>query len=160
MTKSNYFGNNNKKIYTHVVFALAAALTLSIGSVCYAATNVLGNTGFETGDLTSWTGYGNRAVESTNTLYYNGGVGGGSNVLTHSGRYVGKTYGLFSGGANTDGVYQDSVAAAGSVWSAEGYALSHEQDFIQPPNQFWFEVTFRDSANTILAMYKSYVLDT
>lgn len=144
-----------------LVFGVVAALTLLLaGFASQAATNVLGNPGFETGDLTSWTGYGNKAVESTNNLYYNGGAGGGSNVLTHTGQYVGKTYGLFNGGANTDGVYQDSVAAAGSVWSAEGYALSHEQDFIQSPNRFWLEVTFRDSANTILGMYKSYVLDT
>src|SRR5258708_7510569 len=109
------------------------------------AGNVLANANFETGDFTSWIGYGSHAVESTNSVYYNGGNPGGSNVLTHSGMYVGKTWGAFSGGPNTDGVYQDSVAGAGSIWAADCYALSHEQDFIQPNNQFWLEVTFRDA---------------
>src|SRR6266481_5046575 len=127
-----------------VVVLLAGLIS---GTVAQAATNVLGNSGFETGDFTSWTGYGSRAVESTNNHYYNGGVAGGSNVLTHTGTYVGKTYGLFSGGANTDGVYQDSVAGPGSVWAADGYALSHQQDFIQANNRFWLEVTFRDAGN-------------
>ena len=160
MIKSN--GLTTFKRFLHPVLqtiSLSLLTLLICATSAKGATNVLGNPGFETGDLTSWTGYGNRAVESTNNHYYNNNMPGGSNVLTHAGAYTGKTYGLFSGGANTDGVFQDSVAAAGSVWSGDGYALSHQQDFIQANNRFWFEVTFRDAGNAILAMYRSYALD-
>jgi hypothetical protein len=159
MSDSIHF-ESGKTFLSTIVTKLSLSILIASGFAAHGATNVLGNTGFETGDFTSWTGYGNRAVESTNNHYYNGGnTAAGSNVLTHAGTYVGKTYGLFNGGANTDGVFQDSVAGPGSVWSAEGYALSHQQDFIQANNRFWFEVTFRDAGNAILAMYKSYALD-
>jgi len=134
------------------------ALLLLVGSPAQAATNVLGNAGFETGDATSWNPYGNALVESTNAHYYNGGNPvGASNVLTHSGAYAAKTYGNFSGNPNTDGFFQDFPASAGSVWSAGGFALSHEQDYIGFNNNFWFEVSFLDATNGLLARYKSYV---
>ena len=95
---------------------LFAILALAV-SQAHAITNVVSNAGFETGAFAPWATYGNHAVESTNNTYYNGGLPGGSNVLTHSGRYVGKTYGSFTGGYNVNGAYQDAVAAPGSVWS-------------------------------------------
>ena len=147
----------SSSLVSAIPLALATALLFCAQS--QAATNVLGNPGFETGNFNSWTPYGNRAVESTNATYYNGGNPGGSNVLTHGGIYVGKTFGLFSGSDNFNGAYQDAVAGPGSVWSAGGYALSHQQDLIQPGIRFWLEVTFRGAGNEILAMYKSYTLD-
>lgn len=135
-------------------------LSMALTGLCAsAATNVLVNPGFETGDFSGWSTYGAHALESTNNTYYNGGNPGGSNVLTHAGKYVGKTYGSFTGGYNANGAYQDAVTAAGAVWSAEGFALSHQQDLIQSGNQFWFEVTFRDSTDAILALYRSAILD-
>src|ERR1051326_7622051 len=135
------------------------AISAFFAMAASGATNVLTNPGFEVGNFTGWTTYGSHAVESTNNTYYNGGNPGGSNVLTYSGQYVGKTYGSFTGGFNVNGCYQDTVAAPGSVWSGGGFALSHQQDLIQGGNKFWFEVTFRDAGNTILALYRSYVLD-
>ncbi|HEV2392850.1 MAG TPA: immunoglobulin domain-containing protein [Verrucomicrobiae bacterium] len=147
------------RLVARIGFGTALLLVLT-GGLVQAASNVLINSGFETGDSTGWTPYGAHAVESTNNLYYNGGsTVGASNVLTHSGEYVGKTYGSFTGGYNSNGYYQDVVAGAGSVWSASGFALSHRQDLIQSGNQFWFEVTFRDSTDQVLALYRSYILD-
>src|SRR5262252_772446 len=123
-----------------------------------AATNVLANPGFEIGALSGWTTFftgecsancSGGAVESTNNKYYNGGQPGGSNVLTHSGNYVGKEYGQFTGAANTAGMYQEAAAAQGSVWSAGGFALSYHQDFISGGNTFWLEVSFRDSGSNV-----------
>src|SRR5690348_11494912 len=96
---------------------LCGTATLWLGSsFCQAATNVLTNPGFEAGTAAGWTAYGSHAVESTNNTYYNGGsTAGASNVLTHSGNYVGKTWGLFTGGYNANGFYQDAVAGPGSV---------------------------------------------
>src|SRR6266478_944307 len=78
-----------------ILAAMVAALILS-ATVVSAATNVLTNPGFEAGSFSGWTTYGSHAVESTNNTYYNGGQPGGSNVLTHNGQYVGKTYGSFT----------------------------------------------------------------
>ena len=139
--------------------ASAIAVVALAAMAASAATNVVTNPGFEAGNFTGWTTYGSHAVESTNNTYYNGGNPGGSNVLTHSGVYVGKTYGSFTGGYNVNGCYQDAVAAPGSVWSAGGFALSHQQDLIQGGNQFWLEVTFRDSGNGLLALFRSKILD-
>src|SRR5262245_37544698 len=88
------------------ILPVLAALCLC-QTAARAQTGVLTNPGFETGDFTGWSFYGSHAVESTNSIYYNGGQPGGSNVLTHSGRYVGKTYGSFTGSLNVNGVYQD-----------------------------------------------------
>ncbi len=142
---------------------LAATAVLAVtwlpSAAARAATNVLANPGFETGTFAGWTGYGNHAVESTNNTYYNGGLAGGSNVLTHSGIYVGKTWGQFTGLANYNGFYQDAVAASGSVWSAAGWALTHHQDLISGGNTCWIEVTFRDATDTVLALYRSANID-
>jgi hypothetical protein len=89
--------------------AVLLALLVS-GPALQAATNVLVNPGFETGTDAGWSAYGSHAVESTSNTYYNGGQPGGSNVLTHSGLYVGKTWGSFTGGYNANGYYQDAVA--------------------------------------------------
>ncbi len=143
-------------------------VVLFVGSSVRAATNVLGNPGFETGTVSGWTTFftpgcsancSGGAVESTNNTYYNGGLPGGSNVLTHSGIRVGKEYGQFTGGANTTGMYQDAVAAKGSIWSAGGWVLSHHQDLLSGGNTFWLETSFRDSTNGLLALYKSAIVD-
>ena len=141
---------------TSAALALFAFIPATLSD---AATNLLVNPGFETGDSTGWTFVGIHAVESTNNTYYNGGQPGGSNVLTHAGTYVGKTYGSFSGGYNANGYFQDAVAGPGSVWSAGGFALSHQQGLIQGGNQFWFEMSFRDASDTVLTLFRSDVLD-
>src|SRR5436190_14196203 len=138
-----------------LILLVAAALALPAA----AATNVLVNSGFETGDFSGWNTTGSHAVESTNNTYYNGGQPGGSNVLTHSGGRVGKTYGSFTGGYNQNGASQDAVAAPGSVWSGGGFALSHQQDFIEAGNQFWVELSFRDANGTVLGLCRSYIID-
>lgn len=133
-------------------FATAAAF---LAASSLAATNTLSNSGLESGSFSGWTAWGGNAVESTNGSYYNSTT----KVLSHTGAYVGKHWGQFTGAANYSGSYQDVVAGAGSIWSAGGFAFSHELDLMAAGNKFWFEVTFRDSSDTVLALYRSYVLD-
>jgi hypothetical protein len=142
--------------------------TLLSANPALAATNVLTNPGYESGTLAGWTTFytpscaancNGGAVESTNNTYYNGGLPGGSNILTHAGIYAGKEYGQFIGGGNTSGMYQDAVAGVGSIWSAGGWALTHHQDQLSGGNTVWLEVSFRNAANEILALYKSSVID-
>jgi hypothetical protein len=142
--------------------ATFAATLLIFIPASKAATNMLTNPGFEVGNASGWAAYGKHSVDSTREYYYNGGTNYppfASNVLVHGGSRAGKAWGSFTGGYNVNGFYQDVPAVAGSVWSAAGYALTHQQDLLQPGNRFWFEITFRDASDTILAMYRSYILD-
>ncbi|MEM9080027.1 MAG: glycoside hydrolase family 16 protein [Verrucomicrobiota bacterium] len=129
--------------------------------------NQLNNEGFELGNLTSWTPYTTNAgqvndpggfVESTSNTYFNGGSGGGDNVLTHSGTYTLKTFGEFSGGENYSGVYQEVQATAGTTWQSGGFALTHPQDLMVGTNTAWLEVSFRDDSDNVLGLYRSEVL--
>ena len=143
--------------------ALFTALLFSANALL-ASTNILGNPGFETGSLSSWTGYGNSLVESTNNTYYNGGTAvGASNVLTHAGTRTSKSYGQFQSYTTTSGFYQDGVAAPGSIWSAQAWALTHHQDQMAPGDTAWIEVRFLDSSHSpttgTLALYKSQTID-
>ena len=87
--------------------------------------------------------------------YFNGGNGGGDNVLTHSGSYVAKVFGDFIGVENFNGFYQDVAAEPGTIWSAGGFALTHPQDLMSGTNTAWLEVSFRDDSGTVLGLYRS-----
>ncbi|NOS72531.1 MAG: immunoglobulin domain-containing protein [Verrucomicrobia bacterium] len=128
--------------------------------------NALVNPGFENG-LAGWTSYGNGGnIELTGNTYYNGGNAvGASNVLVYEGLKVQKVFPTFTGGANYSGIYQDIPTGAGSTWSATAKLLTHHQDHIgvwdpDGTNQCWIEVTFRDGADSVLATYKSPVIDS
>jgi hypothetical protein len=135
------------------------AISILGGSGAMAA-NVLINPGAETGDSTGWTFDAKASVASTNDYNYNAGVSyppTASNVLSHTGAYVFKTY-QDTGGASTR-IYQDIATAAGSQWNASCYALSHIQDYISAPCNAHLQVVFYDNANSALAVYGSQVLD-
>ena len=127
--------------------------------------NVLANSGLETGNLSGWTPFDEDGandpgafVESTSTTYFNGGNGGGDNVLTHSGTYVAKVFGDFTGGENFNGFYQELAADPGTTWNAGGFALTHPQDLMAGTNTAWLEVSFRDDSGEVLGRYRSDVL--
>src|SRR5438270_9325396 len=98
--------------------ATLAALILS-GTAAEAAVNVLLNPGFETGSISSWTGAGGgcangagAAVESTNSIVFNGA----NHVGTHSAKFAGKIYGDFCSAAGSrPSIYQEVSTGAGSV---------------------------------------------
>ena len=50
------------------------------------------------------------------------------------------------------------MAEPGSIWSADGWALTHPQDLLSGNLQTWIEVSFRNASDTILALYRSQVL--
>jgi beta-glucanase (GH16 family) len=127
--------------------------------------NVLANSGFENASLSQWTGYsedGTNAnggyVESTYNTYYNGGNPGGDSVLVRNGNYTAKVFGDFSGVANDNGIYQEISTEAGTIWSADAWALTHPQDLMSGDNSIHIEVSFRDANDAILELYRSPVL--
>ncbi len=146
------------------VFSLAAMAALTVGLLAgnsARAANVLINPGAETGDSTGWTLDAKAAVASTNAYNWNASTNYppyASNVLSHSGAYVFKTYQDVGGGYTR--IYQDFAAAAGSQWTANCYAMSHAQDYIGIGNTAHLQIAFYDSTGTnALAVYGSAILD-
>jgi beta-glucanase (GH16 family) len=112
--------------------------------------NVLTNGGFESA-LSGWVAYGaswtNYAVTS-------------DRIIALSGSNCFKVFGQFTGANNFSGAYQDMPSAPGTVYTAEGGACSLSGDHIAAGNAAWIEVTFRDAATNILALYRSSILDS
>ena len=92
--------------------AVTLIALLSAGEM--RASNILTNSGFETGDLTSWTTYGNSIG---NISVQSGGSG------AHGGSYYLKTYGQFISALNYSGVYQDNASGPGVTYSGRWLAL-------------------------------------
>ena len=150
--------STNSKVNNRVCATFLAGLILFGGGA--KAANVLVNPGAETGDSAGWTLDAKAGVASTNNYYYNGGISyppAASNILSHTGAHVFKTY-QDAGGAATR-IYQDVATAAGSQWTASCYALSHIQDYISAPCNAHLQVVFYDKATNALAVYGSQTLD-
>ena len=150
--------STNSKVSHLVCATVLAGLVLFGGGA--KAQNVLVNPGAETGDSAGWTFDTKAGVASINNYYYNGGISyppAASNILSHTGAYVFKTY-QDAGGAATR-IYQDVATAAGSQWTASCYALSHSQDYISAPCNAHLQVVFYDNATNALAVYGSQFLD-
>jgi beta-glucanase (GH16 family) len=129
-------------IVTGIIVALAAATLPS------RAANLLGNPGFETGDLSGWMTYGaNTYVISNSSIAYNG-----TNYF--------KVYQAFSGQINYNGIYQDNVSGPGVAYSADGWAYTLSSDVLAGQNLAWLEVTFRDVSGNVLALYRSAIVST
>jgi beta-glucanase (GH16 family) len=133
-------------------FLTAVLLTLSgiIASSTFAA-NILLNPGFETGDLTGWTTFGN-AIGNVSVA--------SPPPAAHGGNFYLKTFGQFIGTTNDSGIYQDSPCVPGDVYSADGWAYTASSDGngIHGQDAIWVEVTFRDAASNALALYRSAVV--
>jgi beta-glucanase (GH16 family) len=110
-----------------------------------AQTNLLANSGFESGNLNGWTTFG------ANNYVLSGGY-------AHSGTYYYKVYGNFTGSQNYTGIYQDIPAAPDDTYSADGWGYSLSSDAINGNDQVWIEVSFRDSSYNTLALYRSGVV--
>ena len=78
----------------------------------------------------------------------------------HSGSNYFKVFGGFTGSDNWNGIYQDVFCAAGAVYQADAWAFSLSTDGggIHGQDQFWVEVTFRDTLGNALALYRSAII--
>ena len=118
-------------------------------NVSVNGTNVLINPGFETGGLTGWTRYGPNSYLEGIASYP---VHGGSNDC--------KVFGQFTGADNYSGVFQDVPARAGTNYSASAWLLIPAGDSLAGANSAWVEVSFRDAAANLLALYRTAVVDS
>jgi beta-glucanase (GH16 family) len=130
-----------------------AVIALCVWSpLCTAA--LLSNPGFESGltgsstNLPGWQTYGPNAYNES------------SPAIAQSGTNYLKVYQSFSGSVNYSGVYQDYISGPGAIYSADGWAYTATNDTLAGQNVAWIEVTFRDAAANILALYRSAVITT
>src|SRR5579859_8003357 len=131
------------------MFASGITAALSINAL--GATNVLTNPGFESGNLTGWTTYGNSIG--------NASVVSGASVA-HNGTYYFKSYGQFIGATNYSGVFQDNLSAPSNTYMADGWAYTASSDGggIHGQDTIWVEVSFRDASYNALALYRSAIV--
>ncbi len=145
---------------------LVRALCLGVGAVWLAvsglqAANVLTNPGMESG-TTGWTRYKGQPDWDPYAI--------GAAPLVHSGNSSFKVYAGWSGDPNYQGQYQDYGAGAGAVFSGTAWFFTPNNDFLtgtygggtaaDSGNTVWVEVTFRDAASTVLALYRSGIFDS
>ncbi len=130
---------------------LASAITAALSVNVLGATNLLTNPGFESGNLTGWTTYGNSIG--------NASVQSGAGVA-HGGTYYFKSYGQFIGATNYSGIFQDNLSAPGNTYTADGWAYTASSDGngIHGQDTIWVEVSFRDASYNALALYRSAIV--
>jgi beta-glucanase (GH16 family) len=131
--------------------AVSTTITAALTFNASAQTNLLTNPGFESGNLTGWTTYGNSIG--------NASVQSGASVA-HSGTYYFKSYGQFIGATNYSGIFQDSPAAPSNTYTADGWAYTASNDGggIHGQDTIWVEVSFRDASYNALALYRSAIV--
>lgn len=143
-------------MYVRKLPLVRAVLSLVSAGLCYSscAANILTNPGFEldtvagSTSVLGWNDYGNNVYSET------------SSVQAHSGNNYLKVYQEFIGSVNYSGVYQDDISGAGAVYSANGWAYPSASDLLAGQNAAWLEVTFRDPAGNVLALYRSALITT
>jgi beta-glucanase (GH16 family) len=128
--------------------AIWLAVSALIGHPVRAA-DVLTNPGFEldgpagSAGVLGWNTYGRNVYNET------------SPFPGHAGARCLKVYQEFTGAINYSGVYQDNISGAGAVYAGNGRAFCSALDLPAGKNAAWLEVTFRDPAGRVLALYRS-----
>lgn len=113
----------------------------------------LANPGFENG-LIGWNSFGNAFAEAANP----------PNIEPRTGNSVGKMYGMFSGGFNVSGFYQEFMAAAGETYVLDCHARHWSSDALTgggAPNANWAEkkIEFFDASGTMIGHVEQLALD-
>lgn len=135
--------------------AVCCSLAFSIPGI--NAATLLTNPGFES-DSTG---------QTSALLLWNAFSGSSGNVwsetsaaVAHSGTNYLKVYQAFNGQINYNGVYQDNISGPGTAYSASAWAYTASTDTLAGGNVAWIEVTFRDAAQNVLALYRSALVNT
>lgn len=88
------------------------------------------NSGFETGDFTGWTNFGNSFV---------------SNMFPRTGTFSARMFGNFSGGFNVSGVFQNVPVTAGLDYTYSGFNGHQSLDPIVGGNVALFRLDWLDA---------------
>jgi beta-glucanase (GH16 family) len=128
-------------------------LWLAVAAAPVLAGNVLTNPGFESevagqnSDVVGWNSFGANTYIETGTN-------------AHSGTNFFKIYQAFNGSVNYNGISQDYISGPGASYTANGWAKTISTDTIAGQNVAWIEITFRDANASVLALYRSSLINT
>ena len=139
-----------QRLIVDYVRVYAATNATSPTNTTACSGNVLPNPGFELGGLANWNTYG----ADFNTL-----LGSSNSLPVHSGSNVFKLFGQFTGSENYSGVFRDTPTVPGAAFTADSWALTPNSDSIAGGNTVWIEVSFRNAAENILAMYRTGIIN-
>ena len=119
-----------------------AAFSLAVG----IRAAVLTNPGFETGDLTGWTTFGDNGnihVES---------------VSPQEGTYSLKLYQQFTGTTNYSGVYQNLPCTPGVTYRLSGYLRNGypSTDYLQTNNRAFLKLEWYDASGAMVGYVENY----
>lgn len=133
---------------------LLGALAVLVFPLGTRAASLLLNPGFESDpaghnqSLLGWTPYGPNNYNESDP------------GTAHSGTNYFKVYQGFTSSVNYSGIYQDYISGPGAAYTADGWAYAPASDALAGQNQAWLEITFRDAAGGMLALYRSALITT
>jgi hypothetical protein len=150
------------------VLALAAGLVLA-ANPAQAATNILGNPGFEVAPYGhtyptnppvayDWTYFSPPEPPSYFGDYWVQTLSTDHGVAAHSGSYYWNQWSaLNAGNTNVAGIYQTLSSSPGSIYQASGWisAPSTDNGGLSADALTWIQVEFLDVNTNLLALYKS-----
>lgn len=124
---------------------------LALAAVCAQGSNVLQNPGFEASSG-AWP-----PVVPPGWSYYGPPDNWYVEPVFHTGNNCYKIWGSqwTSGATNVIGIYQDKTCAAGWTYAASGWFYSPADPVRGPHRKSWVEVSFRDSSDAVLSLYKT-----
>src|SRR5688572_8762141 len=142
----------------------AMILCLMLAANSARSANVLANASMEAGLGSGWTCYGRTGQEG----WYSYALATIPDPAV-TGNNAFKVYAGWNGDPNLSGLYQDAACLPTSVFTADAWFRTKSSDRISGTygggenpddgNTCWAEVTFRDAADNVLAVYKSAVFD-
>ena len=135
----------------HLALTVLALVTMAVTPA--RAVNILLNPGFEAdGNHGSTVAVAGWVTDPGGPWYIN------SDSYAHSGNNYYKVWGQFNGSPNYTAIYQDNTSLPTSTYQADGWQFTLPTDIMWSGDDLdysWLEVSFRDSGNNILALYRS-----
>lgn len=133
---------------------ITAVLCLALAAIAPAQTNMLTNPGFETGDFTGWTPFGNAYVEAAN----------GTTFFPNSGNHLVSCFGNWTGGFNVTGFFQQFPANPGDAFEIDCFSRHNSGDNLVgggAPNSNWvvMKMAFFDVGGVEIGAAEGTVLD-
>jgi len=165
--------NQSLREHRRIPLVLVASVVMTLLALSVKAANILNNPGFEASPVFA---SGSWSQHATVTWSMGSGKGQTPNALVHTGNNSFWMQGVYTGGANGTFAAQDATCIPGNTYTADAWYSA----YVSQPGSIggsgtagsglfgsdgagnedgWVEVMFFNSANNLLADYKSTIID-